>query len=139
DLVLHGLVAELVGGPEGEARLHAAAGEPDGEAVGVVVAAGALLLRGGGAAELAAPPDERVLQQAAALQVGQQAGDRPVDATGVLQVLGHVGVLVPGRVGGAVAVGDLDEADAALAQPTGEQALAAEVVGRLLVDAVEGP
>ena len=73
---------------EGEAGLHAGAGEPDGEAVGVVVAAGPLGLGVGGAAELAAPPDERVLQQAPPLQVGQQAGDRPVDAAGVVACLG---------------------------------------------------
>src|SRR5260221_434204 len=58
DLVLHGLVAELVGRSEGVAGLDAGAGEPDGEAVGVVVAAGAVLLGVRGAAELAPPPDE---------------------------------------------------------------------------------
>ena len=138
DLVLHGAVAELVGGAEGEAGLDAAAGQPDGEAVGVVVAAGAVLLGVGGAAELAAPPDERVLEQAAPLQVGEQAGDRPVDGAGVVGVLGQVRVLVPGRVGGVVAVGHLDEPDARLAEPPGQQALPAEVVGRRVADAVEG-
>ena len=58
DLVLRGLVAEFVGRAMGEAGFHAGAGEPDGEAVRVVVAAGAFFLRVGGAAEFAAPPDE---------------------------------------------------------------------------------
>ena len=58
DLVLHGLVPELVGRAEREAGLHAGAGEPDGEAVGVVVAAGAVLLGVRGVAELAPPPDQ---------------------------------------------------------------------------------
>src|SRR3712207_8006198 len=47
----------------------------DGEAERVVVAAvGAL--REGRAAELAAPDDERLVEQAAALEVLEQAGDR---------------------------------------------------------------
>ena len=58
DLVLHGEVAELIRRPEREARLHARARQPDGEAAGIVVATGAVLLRVGRAAELAAPPDE---------------------------------------------------------------------------------
>ena len=61
--------------------LHAAAGHPHGEAVGVVVAAVALLAHRR-AAELAAPDDQRLVEQAAALQVVQQAGDRLVASRG---------------------------------------------------------
>ena len=81
---------------------------------------------------------KRVVQQAASFEVGQEAGDWPIDAPGVFEVFGHVRVLIPGRVGRVVAVGDLDEADSALAEAAGQQALAAEVVGRLFADAVEG-
>ena len=136
--VLHGQVAELVGRTEGEAGLHAGAGQPDGEAAGVVVAAGAVLLGVGRAAEFAAPPDQGVFQQPAALQVGEQAGDRPVHGAGVVGVLGEVRVLVPGGVGGAVAVGHLDEPHALLAEPTRQQALPAEVVGLGRADPVKG-
>ena len=55
----------------------AAAGQPHGEAVGVVVAA-VRPLGGRRAAELAAPDHQRVVEQAARLQVVQQAGDRLV-------------------------------------------------------------
>ena len=72
-----GLVAELVGGADGDARADAAAGQPHGEAVGVVVAAGALGVLGGRlAAELAAPDDDRRIEQAALLEIGEQGGDR---------------------------------------------------------------
>ena len=56
------------------AALHAGAGQPDGEALGVVIAAVGAFLEGGHAAELGDEDDERVLQQAALLQVAQQRG-----------------------------------------------------------------
>ena len=75
------------------------------------------------------PPHEhqRVLQQAARLQVRQQAGDRLVDLAGVLGV-----VLLAGRRAGPTCTlcVHLDEAHAALGEPAGQQALPAEVVGR---------
>ena len=70
---------------DADAALDAAAGQPHREAVGVVVAARALGVLGGRlAAELAAPDDQRLVQQAAALQVLEQAGDRLVGAAGVV-------------------------------------------------------
>ena len=74
DRVLDGLEAELVGGAVDVAALDAAAGQPHGEAVVVVVAAVHLAGVGAGrgqldgrrAAELAAPDDERVLEHARA-------------------------------------------------------------------------
>ena len=57
-----GAVAEVVGRAVGLAALDAAAGQPDAEAVGVVVAAVAAL-RAGRAAELAAPEDQRLVEQ----------------------------------------------------------------------------
>ena len=73
-----GVEAELVGRAVDDAALDAAAGEPGGEAVGVVVAA-VRLLRSGRSAELGAPDDERLVQQAALFQIRQQSGDRLVD------------------------------------------------------------
>ena len=71
-----------------DAALDAAAGHPDGEAERMMVAAvGAF--GAGRAAELGGPHDERFVEQAALLEVVEQAGDRLVDL---------------GAVGGVVAV-----------------------------------
>jgi hypothetical protein len=120
DLVLDGVVTEVVGFAEGEAGFDARACEPLAEAARVVVAPGAIALRVGGAAELAPPPDEGVFQQAALFEVLQQAGDGFVHGEGVVLVLGHVGMLIPGRVVGVVAVIDLDEADAGFGEAVGK-------------------
>ena len=75
DAVLGDVEAELVAFAERDARLDAAAGEPHGEGVGVMVAAVvAAALDHRRAAELAAPDHERVVQQAALLQIGDQGG-----------------------------------------------------------------
>src|SRR5687768_13782387 len=70
-LVLSDEVTQVVGRAVGRARLDAAAGQPDGEAVRVVIAAeefgAAALLVECRAAELAPPHDERVAQHAALL------------------------------------------------------------------------
>ena len=96
----------------------------------MVAAVGVLAVRR--AAELAAPDHQRVVEQPARAQVRQQAGDRPVDGPGVPGVAGlQAAVLVP------VAVRQLDEADAGLDEAPGQQALAAEVGGRRVVEAVE--
>ena len=81
------------------------------------------------AAELAAPDHQRVFEQAALLEVGQQAGDRLVDGPGVVLVaLLQVRVLVPAVVAEVLAE-QFDEPHAPLDQPPGDQALAAEDFG----------
>ena len=66
DGVLGDGVAEVVGGAVVEAGLHAAAGHPDGEAVGVVVAAeefrAVARLVHRGATELSTPDDECLIE-----------------------------------------------------------------------------
>jgi hypothetical protein len=52
----------------GDAALDAAAGQPDAEAVGVMIAA-IVALGGWSAAKLTAPNNQRVLQQASGAQV----------------------------------------------------------------------
>src|SRR5262245_51946057 len=95
--IFDGVVAQLVGRADADAALDAAAGEPHGEAVAVVVAAGALgILRSRLAAELAAPDYDRRIEQPAALQILQEPRDGPVGLTGVQSVVLHdVGVSVP--------------------------------------------
>ena len=129
--VLDGLVAELVGLAVGDPWLDAPAGQPEGEPLVVVVAAvGVLAVRR--AAELAAPDHQRLVEQPPRAQVRQQAGDRPIDGPGVPGVAGlQAAVLVP------VAVRQLDEADAGLDEAPRQQALAAEVGGRRVVEAVQ--
>src|SRR5437764_11509438 len=87
--VLDGGAAELVGLADAGAALDAAAGQPHGEAVRVMIAAGPFLELGGGlAAELAPPDDQGLVEQAAALEVLDQAGDGLVGVAGVLGVVG---------------------------------------------------
>ena len=60
DFVLGGVEAEFVGLADGDARFHAAAGQPHGEAVRMMVAAIVAALDHGRAPKLAAPNDQRV-------------------------------------------------------------------------------
>ena len=80
-----GLDAEFVSRAEDLAAFHAAAGHPHTETVGVVVAA-VIALGEGRAAEFAAPDYEGGIEQAAAFEVAQQAGD------GLVGSGGHTGV-----------------------------------------------
>ena len=81
DFVFDGREAEFVGGAVDVAAFDAAAGQPHGEAVVIVVAAvdlagiraGLRQFDGGRAAEFAAPDDERVLEHAALLEILEQA------------------------------------------------------------------
>src|SRR5205823_5188828 len=93
---LLGTVAELVGGAVGHAALEAAAGQPDGEAPVVVIAAIASL-GSGRSAKLAAPEDDRFIEQAARLEIVQEAGDGAIAVAGELAMLAVVvAVRVPG-------------------------------------------
>ena len=86
-------------------------------------------------AELAAPDDQRALEQAPPLQVVEQAGDRLVGSAA------HGGVVGLDVVVGVPAVDvarvELDEPDAALDQPPGQQAAGAELGRPPVVQAVE--
>src|SRR5205807_1875007 len=78
------------------ASLDAAAGEPGGEDLVMMLAAGVGgLLVVGGAAELGGPDDERFVEETTLLQVGDQGGDRLVDVFGQAHVVLHVAVRVP--------------------------------------------
>ena len=131
DAIADGAQAELVGGADDLAALDAAAGHPDREAVGVVVAAfgaAGAAVGDGTAAEFAAPDHQRGVEQAAGFEVGQQAGDAFVGLRGageVVLVAGDVAVPIVGIH--AVAVPDLDETNAALDQAARQQAAAAEI------------
>ncbi len=130
-----GVITVVVGRPVGEAWFYASSGHPHGEAVGVVVAS-VVALGGRGAPEFAAPEDEGIFEEAAGLEVGEETGDGFVDFGCVLGVaLVEIAMLVPLDVG--IAVGDLDETDAALQETAGHEALAAKVFRDRVVDPVE--
>ena len=76
DRIADDVVGEVVGLAVDNAAFHAATGEPDAEATGMVIAAVVRArerpLRIDGAAELSGPDDERVLEHIALLQVGDE-------------------------------------------------------------------
>jgi hypothetical protein len=88
---------EVVGGTVGDPGADAAAGEPDGEGIRVVVVPPLLAvldrtLEEQCAAELAAPDDERIIQEAAALQE-----DAPSSTSSYIASAGRVNSLAPSR------------------------------------------
>src|SRR5438445_2303114 len=131
-LFFYGIPAEFVGGAVDHAAFHAAPGEPHREAVRVMIAAVALL-RDRAAAELAAPEHERVVEQPAGPKVLKQGRDRAVHRFARRGQFGpDARVMIP-----ADRAEQLDEAHAALRQPPGQETLLAEVLSRLLVEAVK--
>ena len=123
--------SQLVGRAVGHAGFQAASGEEEGVREGVVVSAdvrasGRAALAERRAAKLAHPDDQRLLQEAAALEVGDQRGDGTVHrrasadqvVADVLTGIGAVEVPAP--------VEELHEPNALLDQAAGEQAVIGE-------------
>ena len=116
--ILDDIVTEVVGLAVGRALVDAGAGHQYREAARMVVAAVVGLreraLRVGCAAEFAAPDDERIVEQAALLKVGKQAGRGLVGIFALaLNGIGQAAVVVPTHVE------ELDETHVALAESTG--------------------
>ena len=76
--ILDGVEADFVGRAMHDAALESAAGHPDGEAEDVMVAT-VRSLRTRSATELGGEDDERFVEQAATVEILQQAADRLVD------------------------------------------------------------
>ena len=126
--LFHDVVTEVVGLAMHNPFLDAAAGKPDGEALGMMVAAVVVSRQGSLAvdcpAELTAPNYQRVVEQPALFQVCDQGVAGLVNvATLVGQIAGHVEMLVPATVE------DLDEPDVALDEPASKQVQRANVPG----------
>ena len=139
DAVLDGVPAEFVGCAVGHAAANAAAGQPHGEAVGMVVAAVGLPSAAG--VRPNSPPQitsvsssrPRLFRSWSRPAIGRSV------ASGVACVAAlEVAVLVPG-LEAAGRVVELHEAHASLDQPARQQALPAEDVGRRLIDPVQPP
>jgi hypothetical protein len=112
--------ADLVGRAVGDAPFDAAAGQPDREAVGVMIPP----LRAffpGCAAELGTPDDDRFVEQAALFEIFEQRADGLIDllAQAAMVVL-EIGVGVP-PAATAAAVIKLHEPHTALHQPPSQQ------------------
>ena len=139
--VLRDLVAELIRLAIREARLQAVAREEDRKRVLMMIAARlADALRERRAAEFRAPDEKRILQQATAFQIGEQAGDWFIEACRLLAVIFNdvlVRIPVDSRRAERPAVPQLNEANALLQQPPSEQTIAAEALGDFLVHPVK--
>lgn len=124
-------VAVVVSFAVRESAFHAAASHPNGVTLVVVIAA-VCVGRIRRATEFSAPDHEGVLEEITLFQVGEEPGDGFVRLRAVFAKRGFdVGVLIPGTVA------KFNETDAGLGKAAGEEALAAEAIGRVFVDSVE--
>ena len=133
---LHCMVAKLIGGSIGKTGFHTRPSQPNREASGIVIAACAVAFRIGCSAKLAAKPNQSVFEQSSLFQVSQQGRNRLIDSPGMVRMLGQVGVLVPSRVRGAVAISNLDKPHPRFKKPPCQQTLPAETVCRARTNTV---
>ena len=119
------------------ARPHAGTRHPAHEGAAVMIPAFTALGEGH-PTEFGIPENQGVFQQAARLQIPEQAGDGQVRrcAHG-REFLGHVGMVVPIAGRTARPAPNLHEADPTFHQPSGHQAATAEILGLLTVQSVE--
>ena len=131
------LVAEVVRRADDRAALDATPGHPHREPKGIVISP-IEALTDRHPSELAMPQDERFIEQAAALEVFDQSGDRQIRFAGVLSVkLLERPVLVPSRLMVAATRIELDDAHTALDQPSRHQDLTPKVLCSRCVKPVE--
>ena len=129
DAILGDVKADLIALAVGYARLNAATSHPEREGVGVMVATPAwsiveVALDEGSAPEFSAPDHEGVIEQAALLEIGDEAGGRLVGVVAlVVEFRGEGVVLIP------TCVHQLHKTGAALDEAAGEKAVACEGAG----------
>ena len=93
---VHGVHAHLIGAAVGRAAPRAAAGQPDGKSLGMMVAAIATG-RVRRAAEFAGPKHQRFIQETTLFQILDKSGNGLIGIEGVLLVaLLQIAVLIPG-------------------------------------------
>lgn len=123
DRVADDIHAEVIGFAEGESGAGAAAGHPDGERVGVMIASPAraiveVALDERGPAEFAPPDDEGVLEESPAFEIEDECGGGLVGVPTLVVELGGDGVvLVPSGMH------ELDAADAPFHEAPGHEAI----------------
>src|SRR5689334_22909933 len=126
---------ELIGGPMRNAPLHTPAGQPGRETLRMMIAPG--LLRAWTSSEFRSPHDQCVLQHAPLLEIFEKAGDRLVDlGCEVSMIRFNLGMGIP-FAAAAAAMENLDEPDAALHQPAGDEAELPEFFCTRLIQAIE--
>lgn len=116
------VVAEVIGLAEGGAGLDAAAGGPEGEAAGMVVAtvvlAGELALAVRSSSEFTTPDDERVVEESSHFEVLDEGGGGLVGVVALAgELFGKGEMLVPAHVV------ELHEADIALGEAACHEAI----------------
>ncbi len=84
DAAFDGTEPEFVGGTVSHAAADTGAGQPDAEAVVIVIAtelgfAAIAQFDGWGSTELTAPEDEGVLEETALFEIGHEGGDGAID------------------------------------------------------------
>ena len=131
DFVFDGSEAEFVGRADDLATANATAREPCRVAVGIVVAA-LIALHHGRAAEFTGPGDERRVEQPALCQIGQQAGDWPINGRGDVAMIRRAFA-----VGVPVGTIELDIPNTAFDHPPREQAHTAEAFCGRRVESVQ--
>ena len=83
--ILDGVETEFIRGAVHDAAFYSAAGEPRAKSLRMMIASGAL--GAGRASELRAEYHERIVEQAALLEILEQAGDRLIHLPGKLRVI----------------------------------------------------
>ena len=138
------MITELIRLAVDRAALHSAAGEPDAEAEGIVIASVTALGKGR-TTEFSGPDDESVIEESALFEIPEQPGD------GLIHLLGHVpvsffetAVLVPGvgslaPAGSLGKAGEFDETDSAFNEASREKGLMSIGTGHRIfrIEAVE--
>ena len=126
--------AGFISGANGAAGVDAAAGEPKGHGLGIMIAAVSdaaadAVVRG--SSEFSAPNDKRFVQQSALAQIADEGGDGLVDLgdEGAVGAFDKV-VRIPSGMEA------LHKANAFFHQTPGQQAFSPKVIGWIFVDAV---
>ena len=138
DAVLNRFEPELIGGTVRHPSSDSGTGQPHGEAVGIVISPRRVLaFAEWHATELTAPDDQRFVQQPAFFKIRQQRSNRLIDfGTMSAVVLLDALVRVPGFFQMSAAGIQLHEAHAAFDEPPCDDAVAAELIGGRLTNAV---
>ena len=135
DGVFGDVASVLIGSAMNVTRFDSASGHPGGESLGLVISA-LLAFDSRSASELGTPDDEGVVHHAAAFEIGEESFDGFVNASGERAVAFDIPVGVPVVTGADI--DELNKTDAGFDKASGGEALPAEGLGDLVVEAVEG-
>ena len=98
DFSVHGHMTQFIRGAMRKTSLHAATGQPDGEATRIVIPAGAVFFSVGCTTKFTAPPHNGVFEESALFEIAQKSCDGAVYRCRVIAMLGQIAMLIPRRV-----------------------------------------